>query len=116
MYTNPAKFVPDTQEADDWARYHLGIYKDPIPVLALTFSADRPEMLGHALSRDIGDRITVVSANLGINGDFFIEAERYQVDKHEHMTTTWEMSDAEAFSDFWVLGTSALGTETRLCY
>ena len=116
MWSNPAKFVPDTAEAEDWARFHLGIYKDPIPVLAVSFAANRPEMLGHAMSRDIGDRVTVVSSNLGINGDFFIEAEHHQVDAHEQHRVTWELSDAERFSDFWVLGTSALGATSRLAY
>ena len=116
MWSNPAKFVPDTDEAEDWARFHLGIYKDPIPVLAVSFEARRSELAGHAVERDIGDRVTVVSSNLGINGDFFIEAEHHQVDAHQNHTVTWELSDAERFSDFWVLGTSALGTQTRLAY
>lgn len=116
MWTNPAKFVPTTEEAEDWDRFHLGIYKDPIPVLAVSFAANRPEMLGHAMTRDIGDRVTVVSSNLGINGDFFIEAEHHQVDAHEQHRVTWELSDAERFSDFWVLGTSQLGVTSRLAY
>ena len=70
-------------------------------------------------SREIGDRITVVADNdtgLGINEDFFIEAEKHHVDRNRHHTVTWKLSPATAFSGMWVLGVSRLGTETRLAY
>ena len=116
-YPNPGKFLPDSVEARDWALYHLGIYKDPVPVLAITVNANRSEaQRAQVFTRNIGDRITVVNNNLGINRDFFIEAEHHRVDAHKNHWCTWELSDATQFSDWWVLDTSALDSQTRLAY
>ena len=119
-YPTPPEWLPDTQEAQDWADFHLGIYKDPIPFLELSFIGSRSAAyLAQALNRDIGDRVTVVAntrALLGINRDFFIEAERHRVVPGPLHEVTWLLSDAEQFSDFWVLDSSALGTQTRLAY
>ena len=64
-------------------------------------------------------KITVVgtgAAGLGVNEDFFIEAEKHSIDASRTHNVTWELSNAAKFSDFWVLDTSKLGTSTRLGY
>lgn len=116
----PTRFIPTTQEAYDWAKFSLSIYKDPIATLELAFIANQSEtMLDEMINREIGDRITVVAQNnadLDINRAFFIEsiAHNIRADRlHEVILT---LSDAEQFSDFWVLDTSTLGTTTRLAY
>jgi hypothetical protein len=76
-----------------------------------------PTNVSQALSRDLSDRITVVATNdskLGISADFFIESEKHQVSAggQEHRIV-WELSPASGgYSQFWVLGTSVLGTST----
>ena len=51
-------------------------------------------------------------AGLGINADFFIESEKHTVSPGSH-TVQWEVSPASGgYSQFWVLGTSVLGTNT----
>ena len=61
--------------------------------------------------------MTVTANNdskLGINADFFIESEAHNVDLggSEH-TVQLQLSPATGgYSQFWVLGTSVLGTET----
>ena len=115
-----SRFIPDTEEAQNWADYHLGIYKDPIAMLALSYYANRDQtMLDEMLSRDIGDRVTVVAQNkadLDINRAFFIEAISHEIRNDRLHKVTYLLSDAEQFSDFWVLNTSALGVTTRLAY
>ena len=119
-YPSPARFIPDTGEAQDWCDWNLGIYKSPIPIVAISFVANRNAAhMTQALSRDISDRITIVgtgSAGLGVAEDFFIEAEHHRVDSHRTHTVTWECSQAARYSDAWVLDVSALGTSTRLTY
>jgi hypothetical protein len=119
-WPNPAQFLPDIKEAEDWGLMHISIYKDPQPIVAISVPANKDDThLEQVLSRDISDRVTIVGtgeAGLGLNEDFFIEAESHQVDAQRTHRCTWECSRAAGFSDFWVLGTSPLGTSTRLAY
>ena len=95
----------------------MAIYGSPVPILTMTIATSTDNNIGQVLTRDISDRITVVAtgdAKLGISADFFIEAEKHKVSeggmKH---TTTWLLSPASGgYSQFWVLGTSVLGTAT----
>lgn len=115
-----SRFIPDLVEGKDWADYHLGIYKDPIPILTMSYWANRSQtMLDEMLTRKVGDRVTVVAqtnADLDINRDFFIEAVSHAIRNDRLHKVTYLLSDAESFSDFWVLGVSALGVNTRLAY
>ena len=119
-WPSKTKFIPDTGEALDWADYNLSIYKDPTAVLQLSYFANRDtNAINEMLDRDISERVTVVAdntADLSINRDFFIEAVRHQIDANRLHQVTYLLSDAIQFSDFWVLNTSALGTQTRLAY
>jgi hypothetical protein len=114
------KFIPDTGEALDWADYNLSIYKDPTAVLQLSYWANRDTAsLNEMLDRDISERVTVIAENnadLSIDRDFFIEGVRHQISANRLHQVTYLLSDAVQFSDFWVLNTSALGTQTRLAY
>jgi hypothetical protein len=114
------KYIPDTDEALDWADFNLSIYKDPAAVLRMTYLANRDEnALDEMLDRDISDRVTVVAENtadLAINRDFFIESVKHQISADRTHRVTYLLSDAVQFSDFWVLNTSALNTSTRLAY
>lgn len=117
-YPSPAEFIPSTSEALDWANFNLSIYKDPNPFLTLRISGNRNSaLLMEALTRDISDRITVVAtgnAGLGINEDFFIEAEHFVIKPREY-EIEWLLSPAADFSDFFILDTSLLDTG-RLAY
>ena len=119
-YPNPSRFLPDSAEGQAWADYNLSIYKVPIPILEIWFMANRSHNhLVEALVRDIGDRVTLVgtnSAGLGINEDFFIEHEKHVVNKNRHHWVRWQLSPASGYSNFWILDTSELDTETVLAY
>jgi hypothetical protein len=114
------KFIPDTDEALDWADFNLSVYKDPTAVLRMSYFANRDtNAINEMLDRDISERVTVVAANtadLAINRDFFIESVQHKIDANRLHQVTYLLSDAVQFSDFWVLNTSALGTSTRLAY
>mgnify|MGYP005818062587 CR=1 FL=1 len=112
----------DIDEANDWAEYNLSIYKDPIPIMEITFAASR-DATHHeqAMGRDVSDRITLVAnrsggTELGINADFFIESIRHVVSQSHAHWITWRLSPATGYSNFWLLGTSKLDSETALAY
>jgi len=112
----------DIDEANDWAEYNLSIYKDPIPIMEITFAASR-DATHHeqAMGRDVSDRITLVAnrsggTELGINADFFIESIRHVVSQSHAHWITWRLSPATGYSNFWLLGTSKLDSETTLAY
>ena len=114
------QFIPNSAEGQDWADFNLSIYKDPIPIIRVRLDANRDSAhLDQALARDISDRITLVmtgGSGLGINEDFFIETERHELDEHGRYFVTYDCSPASAYSGFWILGTSKLGTETVLAF
>jgi len=68
-YPSPAQFIPDVTEGLDHVRYLVSIVKEPVPILQVSFIANRDSTyMKEALTRDIGDRITVVgtgAAGLG---------------------------------------------------
>ena len=116
-YVAKTKFIPTTSQAQDWCEYQMAIYGSPIEILDMTIAASDPSNIAQALNRDLSERITVTATNdaaLGISADFFIEHERHKVRNGgtEHVTT-WKLSPASGgYSQFWVLGTSVLGTST----
>ena len=114
-YTAATEFIPSSAEAQDWCDYQMAIYGSPIPILKMTIQAGDDDNRFQTLVRDISDRITVVATNdagMGINADFFIEAERHTVSRQNHVVQ-WLLSPASGgYSQFWVLGTSVLGTDT----
>ena len=59
----------------------------------------------------------IAGAAFGLNEDFYVEAIRHKVRRagfrHD---VTFDLSAAAGFSDFWVLGSSTLGTATKLNY
>ena len=118
-YPNPAEFVPSVAEGQNWADLHKSIYKDPLPGLKVTLYGNLSDaQMVECLTRQISDRVSVVAdgdAGLGINEDFFVEAIEHRITGGNHFTT-FTLSPAERYSDFWVLGVSLLGQQTRLVY
>ena len=119
-WPSKTRYVPDTGEALDWANFNLSIYKDPTPVLKLTYIANRDQAgLNEMINRDVSDRVTVRAngnANLGLNRDFFVEAISHRIGSDRTHTVSLLLSDAEQFSDWWVWGTSKWGQTTRWAY
>lgn len=119
-FTNTSPFIPNTDEADSWARLNMGIYKDPLPIASVTITGNRSSaMMKEITDRDISDRVKLVatgSSGLGINEDFFIESERHTITTRRTHSVEYKLSPAAQFGGFWTLGISALSTSTRLAY
>lgn len=120
-YPVPGRWIPSYGQAFDYTGFIKGIYKDPVPVLSIIVSANRSTThLEKVRDLDISQRITLTAtgkAGLGINEDFFIEAERHSVrDAGKTHSVTYDISPASGYSGFFTLGTSLLGISTKLAY
>tara|TARA_Y100000310_G_scaffold342781_2_gene447405 strand:- start:738 stop:2939 length:2202 start_codon:yes stop_codon:yes gene_type:complete len=121
IWPSRPKYIPTSQEALDWAFYNLAIFKDPnIPVLIEIFASRDQDHFDQFLKRDISDRITITANNnagLGFSRDFHIEGLEYEMRRPgSPLVMRILAADAEQSSDQWVLGSSALGTSTKLMY
>lgn len=120
-----AQWVPDANEADNWTKYNVAIFKDPRPVVSVSFNPLKSTAIqNEVFTRDIDERVNVIAtgtnisgANFGLNEDFYVEAIRHRVRMagYQH-SVSFDLSAAAGFSDFWVLGSSTLGSNTRLNY
>lgn len=115
------RWIPNVNQAKDWADWNLQVYEDPTIHLEMTYLANRSDAhLTQAIVRDLSDRITIVAtgtrSNLGFGRDFYIEAIKEVIDGDRTHTVTYLLSEAIQRSDLWVLNTSDLGTRTRLHY
>lgn len=117
-----AKWIFDFDDARNWCLFSLSIYKNPTAVLALPFVGNvNLYRLRESLIRDVSDRISIDAtgtSGLGIDEDFFVERIQQHIGHKPQLLvkTVYHLSSASQFSDFWVLGKSALGTSTRLAY
>jgi hypothetical protein len=114
-------FIPTSVEAQSWCDYHAAVFGTPVEILTMNISANVSEAnMYQVLTRDISDRITVVATNdakLGINADFFIESESHHVTPGKVHMVTWKLSPASGgYSQFWILGTGKLGSNTVPAY
>jgi len=115
-YVMKAEGLPSTAVAQNRVDFELSARKGAIPVLTLNVLANSDSThLVEALTRDVSDRITVVCGDFGINGSFFVEKMSHTLANNVHQVAL-ECSDATPFGGFWVLGTSALGSTTKLAY
>jgi hypothetical protein len=121
-YQLPGPWLPSTSVARDFTHYLVSRYKDPLPILNMTIAGHASDsLMTQALTRIISDRVTVIATGdtteLGLNAEFFIEAISHRITNagfvHE---TTYELSSAAGDGAYWVVGYSALGTETKLAY
>lgn len=120
-YPLPGKFYPSTAVAKSYTDAGIARYKDQLAIVSLTYLANQSSAhMTQALSRDVSDRISLVAqsalasgAQLGINGDMFIESERHRYDLSAHWVT-YALSDARTVTGYWLLGTSELGVTTKL--
>lgn len=111
------RLIDNDVDAQNIADYR--VYKNSIAVTTfdkLGFIANKTDSrMTMALSVGVGDRITINDTWLGHNADSFVAGFRHKIiwgGEHTHETTlTLKTATREAF---WILGTSALGIDTRL--
>ncbi len=121
-FRQPGKYHANTNDAQAFCDYIVSKWKDPQPLVTLPFDASINDTVFAGINaREISDRIMVVAqgirTKLGINQDFYIESIRDRINFRKGVSHYIEFACAPASSDdFWVLGTSALGSSTKLAY
>lgn len=114
--------VSDDSFADGLAAFVLTRFKDPLTRLpSMTFIANKTDTrMSAALTRQIGDRITVSDSFTAHTADYIVIGERHQLTAGgEHtLSVTWTLEPANT-TTYWKLGVpgySELGTTTRLAF
>ena len=83
-FPHPGAFMPDSQEIQNWADFHLAVWKDPVPLLKMTIAGNRSTAaLTDIYTRDLSDLVTVEADNnagLGIDTLFFVESMEHRID------------------------------------
>ena len=120
-YPSPSRFIPNVNEALRWAQWNLGIYQEPMVRFSMTFVANKDNAhLTQAILREISDLVTVVAtgtrSNLGVIRDMTIESMKHVIDADRTHTVTYYLAAAAGFAGGWVVGSSNLGTNTKLVY
>ncbi len=82
----------------------------------VTVTGKSAALLTAILQRDISDRITLTETVTGLNGDFFVNGMTLRVLPTLQVSATLTLAPTnDPFTGlYWVIGTSALGTDTRL--
>lgn len=108
--TRELRWQQSTDHATDLALYLLSRLKDPNANPNVYF-----ETRDEALEYDLGDKVSWNSSVLGFDLKFRItEIEhKWLADGGQKVQTRWGLSQP-VFDDFWILGTSQLGVDTRL--
>lgn len=97
------------------ANYRLAKYASVIPWAKRVEVAVRTStQLAQALARDISDRLTISETVTGLNASYFINGIDWRLTRNGHVRVTYTLAPAyDPFSgNYWVLGTSTLGTNT----
>ncbi len=97
------------------ANYYLNYYKDPVASMLMTVRNKTAALLTQMLTRRLSERITVVNADLDVNGDFYInKVDHRAMDDGKVHEAVFTIEKVEDSRQVWVLGTGALGTTTGL--
>ncbi len=119
-YPHPGKFIPDSEEAQNWGDFHAAVWGDPVPLLKVTMIGNRSTAtLTDIMSRNISDLVTVTAtsdAGLGLNEGFFLENMHHKIDSTLTHRATFTLSQASGYAGMFLIGTSSLDNSTRLAY
>ena len=96
--------MDDVPVAEGAANYFLATRKDPRGIIqSMSIKPySTAALLTQALARTIGDRINIQETQTGVNADYFIIGEQWQVGQKD-ADLTWLLEPADA-SAYWVLG------------
>ncbi len=98
------------------ANYQLAIKKEPIPGYRIAMVNKSDAVLTQILSRELSDRITLQSTELNIDDDFHIDKIEHEIsDGGAIHRCRWTLTRADDY-EYWILGISALGINTRLAF
>lgn len=111
------RLIDNEIDAQSIADYRIYKYAEPQPVFEkIGFNKDKTAArLSHGLLNPIGERIRITDSYLNHNQDYFVVGYRHTIKFGGDSThdVVYTLKPA-AKDNFWLLGTSALGIDTRL--
>ena len=118
-FVHPGRFIPNTEEAQNWGDFHVQAYGNPVPLVKVTLIGNRSTAtLTDIMTRDISDLVYVTATNdsgLGINEGFFVENVHHQIDAELNHRATFTLSQSSGYAGFFIVGSSSLDN-ARLAY
>lgn len=123
-YPLPSPWFSNAAYAQAACDYFVSRYKDPHPILELSFFGGGTDALAQLAGQlALSDRVTVEAelllTMLGIDQDFFVESIAHRFGFGIPWTTTLLLSPAAVAVYYWILGDATygvLGTTSRLAY
>lgn len=110
----PSPILANFDDADDYCRAALSIFKDPKPGLTLAYHPITSEDTAHwAANHRLSDVIEVECAALGIErAPFFIESIQHQITNAFDHVVTYQLSGLGEYSPWMAFGASTAGGGT----
>ncbi len=102
-YPISPQWMGKQNNGDDWAAYAVAAFKNPVPLVVLTFKPYDATMLTEMLTRKVSDRVTIVNNEIGLSADFFVEGTEHVLDRNEDWTTTMWLSKVQTGNQFMLL-------------
>jgi hypothetical protein len=101
--------MDDVDVAESMARYLVDLWANPVGrIQSITLPAYQSDTtLTQALTRTIGDRITLAETQTQASADYFIIGESFQL-AGKNVITTWTLEPADS-QNYWLLGTTSFG-------
>lgn len=86
-------------------------YKSPTSnIEGMSFFANRSDtFMGYALTKGIGNRITITETVTGVNTDFFINGYKYELQKGNVLKVEWNFERNFNSTSYWILGDAVYG-------
>lgn len=113
-------FLPNVQEALDWASCNLSLYKGPLPYIIVAFRPSKDAAARAALQGlDLSYRVALLAQNaagLGIDEDFLVERMEHTIRPGLEEQVRLYLSPVSVYAGFWALDVGELGISTRLAY
>ena len=93
----PSQVVVNLEEAENYVKAALSVFKDPLPALELTYAAEASDNTRYwALRHRLSNVVSVKSDYLGVDSNYFIEHIRKRIQPGGLHFVTYLLSDARA--------------------
>jgi hypothetical protein len=108
-YTLPTRAEISANDAQDFVNAVVARYQNPRPTVQITITNATAERLAQILGREVSDRITVVEAQTGLDGDCWIERITHEIDGGGQIHRVVLGCERATDDQVWILGDAELG-------
>lgn len=115
-YPLASSIIPTEPIAKDYCDFVVSRYGAQVPSIKLKIWNATAADLVEIFARRVSDRITIKNDELGLNDEFFIHNIKHTISKQGRLHEMQIACERASSELYWVLGTSKLGTETKLAY